>query len=162
MHNLVAETVNTASVIITDWDSISDECDYRDIDAVAAAGGIRISRAKDILLVALDKVTNKIVGATWSSFDRDSEAEGESGYDEVYAFDFDIAVLPEYRVGGIGTKLIDETLAYYNSVKGDYPGYTYIKMLVINPKLAQTLENKYGFTLEADYGHDHFRMVRYD
>jgi len=130
-------------------------------DRIASNSGIRISRNKELTLVA--QVGGEVVGAVWSAFERDDEASQEYGED-VYRFDFDVAVDPKSRAMGmasarIGPKLIDAALDHYRSLKSEF-GNAYIRVYVVNPKLAGYLERRYGFEPEGrGWSQDSLHMI---
>ena len=127
-------------------------------EQVARRCQIRISRDKRLLLIALAGDT--VVGAVWATFDQDQSYrepvwDGDEPRDEpdVYCFDFDVVVDPQARATGagmvssnIGPKLIDAALVEYHQIAAMY-GYenTFIRVQVVNPKLARFLERRYGF-----------------
>lgn len=127
-----------------DWETAEEAGNIADVS------GIRISRNKELSLVAY--YNDSLVGAVWSCFDIDHEASDEYGSD-VYRFDFDIAVDPKFR-GAIlaGPKLIDRALNYYRELRSDVDN-AYIRVHVVNPKLAAFLENNYNFETEGGMWH---------
>ncbi len=119
-------------------------------ERIANDSGIRIARNKELTLIA--RVGDDIVGAVWSAFELDSEASQDHGED-VYHFDFDVAVDSKSRAIGmasarIGPKLIDAALEYYQTLKSEF-GNVYIRVWVVNQKLAGYLERRYGFEPEG-------------
>lgn len=128
-----------------DLDGIGERCYH-----IANESGIRISREKDLTLVAL--AGSEPVGAVWSSFKRDDDASEHHGQ-EIYCFDFDVAVTPASRATGMGSpkvgpQLIEAALDHYRSLRSEVDG-AYIRVWVVNPKLARYLENKYGFETDG-------------
>jgi GNAT superfamily N-acetyltransferase len=121
--------------------------------SIANEAGIRISRNKELTFVAM--TPDGPAGAVWSAFERDAEASEYSGQD-VFRFDFDVAVSQATRATGltsarIGPQLIEAALDYYKSLKAEHPG-AYIRVWVVNSKLARYLEDKYGFETEGRHG----------
>ena len=122
-------------------------------DQVAKNSGIRISRDKELLYIAL--VGDAVVGAVWSSLYEDPDNPG------VFVFDFDVAVEPKFRSPRpeyqIGIKLIEAALQEYRYHRSEHP--TYIRVWVVNPKLVRFLERQYGFEIEAEHGDGSAHMV---
>jgi hypothetical protein len=117
-------------------------------DVVANSSGIRINRNKELTFVAV--VGGRVVGAVWSSFDRDSDS-GE------WIYSFDVAVDQCTRAAGlmsarIGPRLIDAALGDYRDRAGITDTPAHVRCWVVNPKLAKYLEDRYGFETESIYG----------
>lgn len=136
--------------------AIDEEDDWElaeQAEQVARRSDIRIARDKKLLLVALAGDT--VVGAVWASFYESPDYEDEG----VHCFDFDVAVDPEARATGvgmvssnIGPKLIDAALREYRDLAAMYDyDKTYIRVQVINPKLARFLERRYGFETSGEW-----------
>lgn len=133
------------NVVITAIDEEDDWELAEQAEQVAKNSNIHISRDKKLLLVAMADDT--VVGATWASFYESPDYEG------AHCFDFDIAVDPAARATGvgmvssnIGPKLIDATLREYRDLAAMYDyEKTYIRVQVVNQKLARFLEHRYGF-----------------
>jgi ribosomal protein S18 acetylase RimI-like enzyme len=128
-----------------DVDDVGEKC-YR----MARDSGINISSNKNLTLVAY--AAGEPAGAIWSAFERDQEASDYHGQD-IYRYDFDVVVHPQARVTGltsarIGPQLIDAALRYYKELKQDVPG-AYVRVWVVNPRLARYLENHCGFETEG-------------
>jgi len=112
--------------------------------AIAQNSGIRISSNKELAFVAEDD--NEVYGAIWDSFEEDHG--GDYG-DDVWVYDFDIAVKKTARAkgmrsGGIGVKLIDAALNKFEYLKSDV-NRAYIRVWVVNPGLAKWLEYNRNF-----------------
>jgi|10_taG_2_1085330.scaffolds.fasta_scaffold00044_60 GNAT superfamily N-acetyltransferase len=126
--------------------------------AIANQSGIRINRNKDLLLVAKDEA-NKVHGGVWSSLERDDDQDA-------WIFDFDVAVDPDSRSSGglasslIGPKLIDAALEEFEGHRAELER-VYVRVWVINPKLARWLEDKRGFEPESVHGDGSTHMVYY-
>lgn len=117
---------------------------------IASDSNINIFRSKELTLVA--QIGDEVVGAVWSSFTIDDDYSKEAGED-VYCYDFDVVVSSKSRSIGlssarIGPKLIDEALKHYRSLRSEF-GNAYIRVWVVNPKLAGYLERRYGFQPEG-------------
>jgi ribosomal protein S18 acetylase RimI-like enzyme len=127
----------------------ADDLMVRQCYDIAHDSGINISRSKELTIVALDGQIP--VGAIWSSFVRDTDISQHDDKD-IYCFDFDVAVAPTARgASRIGPKLIDAALRYYKSLRSDVDS-AYIRVWVVNPKLAKFLANRYGFESEGRGG----------
>jgi GNAT superfamily N-acetyltransferase len=119
-------------------------------DQIARASGIRIGSNKDLTLLALSG--DNVLGAVWSAFERDHDAS-ENHNADIYRYDFDVAVRPDARGTGlttarVGPRLIDAALRDYRDRRHDVDG-AYIRVWVVNPKLAQWLQDRYGFETEG-------------
>lgn len=141
-----------------DWESAEKA------EQIAAVSGINIFRNKELTFIA--QIGDKVVGAVWSSFAVDRDAS-ESHGEDIYCYDFDVAVAPLSRATGmssarIGPKLIDAALKHYKSLKSEF-GHAYIRVWVVNPKLAGYLERKYGFESEGggNWSQNNPHMVYY-
>lgn len=136
---------------IVRWDEYADDYDpwvtADQADQVAKESGIRISRNKELLFIALN--SDDVVGAVWAALVPD-----EIGT----AFDFDVAVHPKYRTGRLGLELIDAALGDFEAHQADDPNM-FVRVHVVNPKLVRVLERKYGFEIEQQYGDGQAFMV---
>jgi len=120
-------------------------------ERIAKVSGIRIASNKELTLVA--ERDGDVVGAVWSDFSRDDEASAHHG-DDVYCYDFDVAVQPAARGQGlttarVGPQLIDAALKDYRNRRAETGFPAYIKVWVVNPKLAQWLQDRYDFETES-------------
>ncbi len=126
------------------WDEYSDDYDpwitLDQAEAVTRKSGINISRNKELIFIAVED--SEVVGAVWYSV----TSEGDLGQ----MFDFDVAVHPQYRSSRIGLELIEAAISEYHDLKSVYD-MLYIRVNVINPKLARVLERKYNFDIESYY-----------
>lgn len=126
---------------------------YEQALAIANQSGIHINRNKDLLLVAMDDNSN-VVGAVWNALYHDDDQEA-------MVFDFDVAVRPESRGSSkIGLKLIDAAIKEFENLKADYDRI-YIRVWVINPKLAHWLEYHRDFNVEGEHGDGSKHMTYY-
>jgi ribosomal protein S18 acetylase RimI-like enzyme len=122
--------------------------------SIANQSGIHINRNKELLLVAKDE-KGAVLGAVWNSVEEDDE------HRDTWVFDFDVAVDPKARGSAkIGIRLIDETIEEFENLKSEL-GRVYIKVWVINPKLAHWLEYRRGFEPVAEHGDGSAHMVYY-
>lgn len=124
-----------------------------DVDAaynIAKSQGIRISSNKEIKFIA--KNGSKVVGAVWASVYPDDS------YDqEIYIYDFDIAT--DRRTPGVFLQLMDDVLRDFRDISALYDEPTIIRSWVVNPRLADVLERKYGFEVESDHGSGGKHMI---
>lgn len=117
--------------------------------SIANNSGLNILSDKNLSGVLIDTDDKQIVGGLWvSNNDRD--------------FSFDIAIIKEYRNKGLSYKLIDNAMEEYN-YQNDMHNEIYDKPLpmsvdVINPILANTLKNKYGFKVIQNVSSDRVLM----
>lgn len=114
---------------------------------IAKESGVNISSNKEILLVAL--AGDEVIGGVWNAIVNDSDASGYYGEDINY-YDFDVAVDKNFRGSRVGLELIDAALDHYNSLKSEGL-VSYVRVWVINPKLARYLENHYGFDSDGGW-----------
>lgn len=125
------------------WDEYSDDYDpwitLDQAEAVTKKSGIRIDRNKELIFIAIEDAD--VIGAVWYSVTDEDLGQ---------IFDFDVAVHPQYRSGRIGLELIEAAISEYHDLKSAYD-MLYIRVNVINPKLARVLERKYGFDVESEY-----------
>lgn len=146
-NGILLEFRNVARIV--GWDEYADDYDpwitADQADQVADLSGIRISRNKELLFIALND-SDDVVGAVWAA----SIPEEEENI-----FDFDVAVHPKYRTGLLGLELIEAAIEYYKSDEMT----TAIRVHVVNPKLVRVLERKYGFDIEQTYGDGQAFMV---
>lgn len=121
---------------------------------VAEESGIRIARNKELSLIALNE-RGDVVGAIWSALEPDDDQDAT-------VFDFDVAVDPQHRSGQdmIGFRLINSALEEFESLKADDPR-TYVRVYVINSRLADVLERRYGFEVEGEYSHGSKHLTYY-
>ena len=77
-------------------------------------------------------------------------------------YDFDVAVLPEYRKHEslVGIKLIDSALEDFQSLKAEEPR-SYVRVWVVNPRLARVLERMYGFEPESTHSDGSAHLIYY-
>jgi len=116
-------------------------------DNVAGESDIRIDQNKELYLIALNE-RGDVVGAIWSALEPDEDQNAT-------VFSFDVAVDPEHRSGQamIGIKLINSALEEFESFRAENPR-TYVRVYVVNRRLANVLERKYGFEVESEYPHE--------
>jgi len=143
-------TTITESITISYYDDYDNSNIGELCYKIAKESDIYISREKELTLVAF--ANEQPVGAVWSSFTRDDEYSTQFDKD-IYRFDFDIAVAHNARATGmtsskIGPKLIEAALKHYRSLRHEVDG-SYIRVWVVNKKLAKYLENKYGFETDG-------------
>lgn len=121
--------------------------------AIANESGLHISRNKDLLLVAVDEA-GVVQGAVWSSLERDDDQDAN-------VFDFDVAVDPKSRgPAKIGPQLIDAALEEFENLRSELDR-VYVRVWVINPKLAHWLEYRRGFEPESTHPDGSAHMVYY-
>ena len=130
-------------------------------EKIAADSGIRISSNKDLTLIAIDN-NGDVLGAVWSDIRLDDDHEEE----DIYIYDFDIAVDRTHRAQGlaspkIGIKLIDAALEDFRWHRTEREEM-YVRVWVVNPGLARYLEKRYGFTVEAEHSNNSVHMVYHD
>lgn len=162
LHALHCDLIleNSDSVQVIPWSEYTDDDLYDPWDAaeqaeeVARVSGIRISRNKELSLMALNS-SGDVVGAVWSSYENDDDQEA-------MVYDFDVAVLPQYRKheSMIGIKLIDSALEDFNNLRAENPR-SYVRVWVVNPRLARVLERMYGFEPENTHGDGSTHMTYY-
>ena len=122
-------------------------------ERVADESGIRIARNKELSIIALNE-RGDVVGAIWSALEPDEDREAT-------VFDFDVAVDSEHRGQAmIGIKLIGSALEDFESLRADDPR-TFVRVYVVNSRLADVLERRYGFEVEDEYSHGSKHMVYY-
>jgi len=149
IHTTILESMGHVEIIHVDPEGIDQDIpidDYLD-QAYNLTDEIRISRNKDLAFVAVDGSDN-VHGAIWNNIERD-EDYSESMGEDVWAYDFDVAVKKSSRSAGlnssrIGIQLIDAAIDDFKSYQSDY-GNLYIRVWVVNPKLANWLEYNRGF-----------------
>lgn len=106
---------------------------------IAKNGGVSILSDKVLRSVLVDTKEKKVIGALWVS---------EGGSD----FSFDIAIDSSYQNMGLSSKLIESAISEYEYQKEAYGDNFKMNVDVINPKLAQILEKKYGFHVTGHLG----------
>lgn len=102
---------------------------------IAKDGGVTILSDKSLYGMLFDTNDSEIIGGIWVS--NSSET-----------FSFDIAIDSSYQNKGLSHILIKSAIDEYSIQKDMYDdiGEEFkMEVDVINPKLAQTLKNKYGF-----------------
>lgn len=123
--------------------------------------GIRLNRDKEITQIA--EADGLVVGALATNW---YETE-EYGF-PVRVFDVDVAVRPDYRGPQlIGLNLIKRAIQQYEDEKYIWEEMglkTMMKSWVINPRLIDILERRYGFEIESEGGQGDKRwayLIRY-
>lgn len=110
-------------------------------DAIAKKSGISILSDKELNGLLLDN--NEIIGALWISNDNEE-------------FSFDIAISPKYRNKGYSHILIKNALFTYDELNDMYYDINGedmpMRIDVVNPILATTLQKKYGFKIIEKIG----------
>jgi len=140
--------INAGAIQILPWTDDTEDYDpwitADQADKVAHDSQIRISSNKELSLIALNE-RGDVVGAIWSTLERDDDQDA-------MVYDFDVAVDPKHRSGQtmIGIRLINSALEDFESIKSDDPR-TYIRVCVINSRLADILERRYGFDVESEH-----------
>jgi ribosomal protein S18 acetylase RimI-like enzyme len=120
--------------------------------AIASNSGIHIASNKELAFVAMDDAT--VVGGVWSARYHDEDQDAE-------VYDFDMAVDKNYRNQvGIFLKLMNAALGEYRDLL-EYNPRTYIRVWVVNPRLIDVLERRYGFELESRHGNGSAHMTYY-
>lgn len=137
---------------------ISPEEDWEDaaaVEQIANRVHIRISRSKDIYLVA--KVGDQIIGgAAWAIIQpSDIEIYQTDLPEDYFGMDVDIVVDPDWQgYQRVGLRILEEVI---KSAKQEGAGY--ITALVVNQRLAKIMDLKYGF--EGYEGRSPVRMDKY-
>jgi len=106
-----------------------------DANRIAIDGGVTILNMMELSGILVDVKLSKVIGGIWVSHDSEK-------------FSFDIAIDSNYQGMGLGTILIDAALQEYGSQKevaDEMDNEFNMEVDVINPKLAEILEKKYGF-----------------
>lgn len=107
-------------------------------DLIAKESNLNILRDKELSGLIIDLSTNEVAGALWITTDNDE-------------ISFDIAVSNKHRNKRLSYILIDNAMSEYNTRNDMYQDYQGeelpMKIDVINPILAKTLKNKYGFKI---------------
>ncbi len=112
---------------------------YERAHEIAKNGGVTILRDKHLISVLVDLEEKKVIGALWVSQDHDK-------------FSFDIALDSGYQNMGLSSNLIKAAISEYEMQKEMYGDDLKMEVDVINPKLAQILQSKYGFHKVGDLG----------
>ena len=127
--------------------------------AIASNSGIYIASNKELTYIAAEdyeppRMYGNVVGAVWSAIYRDDDQDAN-------VYDFDMAIAPQYRNQvGVFLRLMDAALGDYRDLKAEDPR-TYIRVWVVNARLASVLERRYDFELEAQHGNHSCHMVYY-
>jgi hypothetical protein len=135
------------------WDTDYDPYIVADqAEKIASESGIRIASNKNLSYVALDGDT--AVGAVWSDRYHDDDQDAD-------VYDFDMAIDNHYR-NQVGTflQLMDAALNDFREMKAENPR-TFIRVWVVNPRLASVLEKRYDFEFESQHGDSSAHMVYY-
>ena len=151
----LADTTNSRIIIaktarIEYWNEDAEDYDpwvaADQADEVMKKSGVRPDRNKELRFIALDE-NDDVVGAAFDSIVNSEEYGLE--------YSFDVAVNPEYR-GSIGIELIKSCLEEANQYEERV-----IKLWVVNPKLVNVLEKKFGFEIEMKHGDGSAHMIKY-
>ena len=152
LSDLISESIKIIPILYSD-DKFYDSNGYsvwEQAAAIASSSGINIFRNKDLAFAAVDE-NGDVQGAIWKAIYKDDEHGEEDGHgeDDVWVYDFDVAVKREIRTKGlrselVGVKLIDAAIDDFRMEKSEF-GNMYVKVWVVNPKLAKWLEYKRGF-----------------
>jgi ribosomal protein S18 acetylase RimI-like enzyme len=113
---------------------------------VAKNGGVTILSSKELNCVMLDAKRNRVIGGLWVSHDSDE-------------YSFDIAIDSGYQGMGLATPLLDAAMSEYDEQRDVYGDDLDIVVDVINPKLAQILNKKYGFEVSAELSQNRVLMT---
>lgn len=127
-----------------DWD-VAEQAEQ-----IFKKSGILPDRTKDITIVALEG--DQVVGGLASGWIRGDKHQGQ----ETSEFSFDVAVDPQARNGSlVGPKLIEAGIKSYQQDQDGRPN-PYLKLHVVNPKLAEYLKRKYTWDDEWSSSGDTF------
>lgn len=119
---------------------------YNQAQEVAKSGGVTILSSKHLHSITLDVKQGRVIGAIWVSQDSSE-------------FSFDIAIDPSFQNMGLATPLLDAAMEEYESQKEVHGDDLEIVIDVINPKLAEILQSKYGFEVGAHLSQDRVLMT---
>jgi len=107
----------------------------------------QINTRKPIKEVVMPDDEDRVVGALSEDWEKvDGEADKP-----IYEYSFDLSVIKDFQKKGIGRQLINNAIKRYEAEKSSYEDmgcYTRIKVWAVNPKIAEMLENEYGFDCE--------------
>jgi len=141
--------LESGPIEILAYDSEGFEQDYDpniaadQAEMAASESGINILRNKELAFIAVNQ-RGDVVGAIWKALYHDDDQDAE-------VYDFDVAVHPEARGQDmVGIRLINAALDDFESMRFDFPR-SYVSLHVINSRLADVLERRYGFEVEAEY-----------
>lgn len=115
---------------------------------IAKYGGVTILRGQELAAILLDTSSPEVIGGLWVSHDNDK-------------FSFDIALDSSYQNMGLSSKLIDAAIDEYEiqkSMHDEMESDFKMEVDVINPKLAQILQKKYGFHIVGHLSQDRVLM----
>ena len=148
---------NNNRYVLLPYDEYNEDFEEYDIDEYEAAdraleiaknGGVTILSDKRLSGILIDSKLSKVIGAIWVSDGNDK-------------FSFDIAIDSSYQNMGLSHILIKDAINEYQFQKDMYDdmGEDFkMEVDVINPKLAQTLKNKYGFYVVGELSQDRVLM----
>jgi ribosomal protein S18 acetylase RimI-like enzyme len=151
VRDIVEESVDRYVLVPYYEDSDFDEYGIDEYEAadraeeIAKNGGVTILRGQELSALLIDSKFSKVIGGLWVSNNSDK-------------FSFDIAIDSGYQNMGLSSKLIQAAIGEYEHQKEMYGDDFRMEVDVINPKLAQILEKKYGFHVVANITQDRVLM----
>lgn len=113
---------------------------------IAKDGGVKILSDKELNGILIDTQNSVVIGGLWVSNDTEK-------------YSFDIALDSNYQNLGISSYLINAAIEEFNYQKDVYGDELVMEVDVINPKLAEILTKKYGFTIVGHLGADRVLMT---
>ena len=145
-----------------EFDEWSAETIQDEAQEVFNLSNINLNRNKNITQVA--RSGGLVVGALATDWE-----DGQGDYDSpVRVFSMDVAVDPDYRgTDLVGMRLIKAGIAQYEQEKLDWQDSgmnTMMRSWVVNPRLIDIMERRYGFDIESEGGEGNQRwayVVRY-
>ena len=166
LKHLLNETIGNVEIKYISAEEDYDEEIWNQAYKIAEESGIRISSNKELKIIAIDD-NYQVHGAVWADYNRNEDLMKEhESEEEIYAYDFDVAVKKESRALGatspkIGIKLIDAAIRDYKYTSHEFGHKDCIYVWVVNPKLAKWLEEKRGFEPYSMSRNGTGRMIYY-
>lgn len=115
-------------------------------EEIAKDGGVTILRGQELSGILIDSEASKVIGGLWVSNNPDK-------------FSFDIAIDSGYQNMGLSSELIEAAISEYEDQKDVYGDDFKMEVDVINPKLANILDKKYGFNVVGNISQDRVLMT---
>jgi hypothetical protein len=143
----IARLLLAASYKIIRVDPEDDWETAEQVDQIAKRVGIRPDSTKNVAFVAL--MEDRVVGGAYTGITEDHDAGQLESW---YLYSFDVVVDPDYKWGRkIGLDLIKAAEKDRSFYEDAYGGNVRTRLWVINPKLAQHLEDYHGYEAESKY-----------
>jgi len=149
------------SVIIKHIDPEEEWEEAEQADAIAKMVKIRPDSTKNVTFVAVND-NDDVIGAAYTNVQADHDASSSNG-EEILVYSFDVVVHPKWQgYEMVGMQLIKACEQERDSIQNERDAKVYTRLWVVNPRLAQILQNpRFGYELESEHGDGSAHLVKY-